>query len=134
MTEADAAATDRHLQKDGTPQRPTIAEIAWVCHEANRAYCQTIGDDSQPPWEEAPNWQRMSALKGVQFHIDHPDADAAASHNSWLEEKRADGWTYGQTKDPGRKQHPCFVPFEQLPMAQQRKDFLFRAIVHALYR
>ena len=37
--------------------------IARVCHEVNRAYCQALGDDSQPTWEEAPEWQRASARK-----------------------------------------------------------------------
>jgi hypothetical protein len=28
-------------------------QIARVAYEANRAYCRTIGDDSQKPWDEA---------------------------------------------------------------------------------
>ena len=31
-------------------------EIARIAHEANRAYCQSIGDDSQPNWAEAGLW------------------------------------------------------------------------------
>jgi len=27
--------------------------IAKVCHEANRAYCESIGDNSQLSWEDA---------------------------------------------------------------------------------
>lgn len=107
-------------------------EIARVCHEANRAYCATLGDTSQPPWEEAPEWQQKSALNGVTLHIKHPEAGPERSHESWLAEKVADGWVYGPTKNPDAKQHPCVVPFGDLPIEQQRKDFLFRAIVHAL--
>ena len=33
----------------------TEQEIARVCHEVNRAYCQAIGDNSQPTWEDARN-------------------------------------------------------------------------------
>ncbi len=33
--------------------------IAKVCHEANRAYCQTIGDNSQLAWEQAEEWQQI---------------------------------------------------------------------------
>lgn len=44
-----------------------IEQIARVCHEVNRAYCQALGDDSQPAWEDAPQWQRDSALLGVQL-------------------------------------------------------------------
>ena len=39
---------------------------------------------------------------------------------------------YGEEKDPERKVHPCMVPFNELPREQQAKDFIFRAVVHAL--
>lgn len=108
------------------------AQIAKVCHEANRAYCQTLGDDSQLPWEEAPEWQRSSAIKGVEFNLANPDAPASASHDSWLEVKRSEGWQYGPVKDVEKKLHPCFLPYDGLPLEQQRKDAVFKAIVGAL--
>ena len=109
-----------------------ISGIAQVCHEANRRYCLTIGDASQAPWEDAPAWQRESAVKGVEFNIANPDAPASASHDSWLAVKRADGWKFGAVKDAEKKEHPCFVPYEELPEEQKRKDALFKAIVGAL--
>jgi len=105
--------------------------IAAVCHEANRAYCLALGDVSQPEWIVAPAWQRESAIQGVLFHLDHPGALPSASHESWLAVKREDGWRYGATKDAIEKTHPCFVPFEALPLDQQKKDVLFSAIVNA---
>lgn len=107
-------------------------QIARVAHEVNRAYCQALGDDSQPAWECAPQWQRDSALLGVKLHIGNPDAGAQASHESWMAQKLAEGWEYGPTKDPEAKRHPCIVPFAALPVAQQAKDFIFRGVVHAL--
>ncbi len=109
----------------------TIHDVAALCHEANRTYCQILGDNSQLPWHEAPDWQRESAVDGVLFHLDHPEASDAASHESWLAQKRADGWEYGPEKDPAKKRHPCCVPFAELPVAQQVKDSLFKAVVHA---
>ena len=106
--------------------------IAQVCHEANRAYCVTIGDNSQLSWADAPEWQRNSAIAGVNFCIDNPDAPASANHESWLEVKRQEGWTYGPVKDAEKKEHPCFIPYEGLPVEQQKKDALFKAIVAAL--
>ena len=35
-----------------------IVQIAMVAHETNRAYCESIGDNSQPKWEDAPEWQK----------------------------------------------------------------------------
>jgi hypothetical protein len=109
-----------------------VEDIAKVCHEANRAYCQTLGDDSQLSWELAPDWQRESAIKGVQFNLANPTAPASASHDSWLAEKERDGWKYGPVKNADTKEHPCYVPYEQLPLEQRRKDHLFKAIVAAL--
>lgn len=110
----------------------TPVQIAEVCHEANRAYCLGLGDTSQPLWADAPDWQKDSAVNGVIFHLENPDAGDNASHENWLAEKRATGWKYGPVKDPDKKEHPCFVPFEDLPVEQQAKDRLFRSIVHAL--
>lgn len=109
-----------------------IAGIAIVCHEANRAYCATIGDHSQLPWEEAPQWQRDSAIKGVEFCLENPDAPPSANHESWLAAKEAEGWAYGEVKDVDAKLHPCFVPYDELPPEQKAKDYLFKAIVAGL--
>ena len=107
-------------------------QIARVRHEVNRAYCQALGDDSQPEYDKAPMWQRSSALNGVMLHLQRPDAGPEASHISWMHQKAREGWTYGKNKDPEAKTHPCMVPFEELPQHQQAKDFIFRAVVHAL--
>lgn len=107
-------------------------QIARVCHEVNRAYCASIGDHSQPSWEDAPEWQRKSATLGVLFTIDNPAAPPSASHESWLAEKAADGWKYGPVKNPDTKEHPCFVPYDELPVEQKTKDYLFQAVVRAL--
>ena len=107
-------------------------QIARVCHEVNRAFCQSIGDHSQPTWEDAPDWQKQSAINGVQFTIAHPEAKPSDSHESWLAEKREAGWKYGPVKDPDNREHPCFVPYDELPREQRSKDYLFQAVVRAL--
>lgn len=109
----------------------TINFIARVCHEVNKAYCEALGDRSQPAWEDAPEWQRASARMGVGLHVSG-DFGPEASHISWMQQKLDDGWKYGPVKDPEKKEHPCMVPFNQLPQEQQAKDFIFRAVVHAL--
>lgn len=107
------------------------SRIAQMAHEANAAYCAAIGDDSQLPWDDAPEWQRTSALAGVNFHIGAPDAGPSASHENWMVDKEAEGWKFGAVKDPDKKEHPCLVPFDELPTEQQAKDTLFRHVVHA---
>lgn len=114
----------------------SVTDIARICHEANRAYCSTLGDDSQPTWEEAPQWQKDSATKGVIFHqvslANGETPSPSASHDSWLKEKADAGWTYGPIKDADKKEHPCFVPYDQLPVEQRVKDYLFGAIAYCL--
>jgi hypothetical protein len=90
------------------------------------------GDYSQKHWNEAEEWQRESAIKGVQFKLENPDAKDDAQHNAWMKDKVDAGWIYGISKDAEKKTHPCIVPFEQLPLFQQKKDALFCAIVDAL--
>ena len=107
-----------------------VLVIARVAHEINRAYCASLGDTSQPAWEDAPEWQQQSAIAGVEMHLANPDATPEQSHESWLAQKVATGWVYGEVKDAEKKQHPCCVPYDQLPPEQKAKDYLFRAAVH----
>jgi hypothetical protein len=108
-----------------------IIGIARECHEANRAYCKLIGDDSQVPWEEAEQWQKDSAIKGVRYHLTTDNTTPADSHESWMKQKVEEGWVYGEVKDPIAKTHYCMVPYAELPEEQKRKDYIFWAIVQA---
>ena len=109
-----------------------IGILAKVCHEVNRAYCRSIGDNSQPAWDDAPDWQKESAINGVYFHMGNPGATPRDSHANWLREKEATGWKYGKVKDPEKKEHPCMVPYDGLPEDQKVKDALFTAIVNCV--
>lgn len=110
----------------------TIEQIAKVAHELNKAYCQSVGDHTQQEWDAAPEWQRQSSIKGVIFHILNPDASPSDSHDSWLNKKEEEGWSYGPVKNPEAKEHPCFVPYEELPTEQRSKYYIFRQTVHSL--
>lgn len=109
-----------------------VSVIAAIAHAINAAYCESLGDDSQKPWDEAPEWQKESAIAGVNFLIENPNAPVTATHDSWTEQKLADGWVYGEEKNEEAKTHPCLVPFEELPVEQKAKDYLFKATVAAL--
>lgn len=109
-----------------------IESIAKVAHETNAAFCRSVGDMSQPEWSDAPEWQKTSAINGVNFHINNPNAHESASHNAWYAEKELNGWVYGEVKDPEAKTHPCMVSFEDLPDYQKAKDFLFKQTVRSL--
>lgn len=106
-----------------------VVDIARLCHEANKAICETFGDMSQLSWDLAEQWQRDSAIKGVQFTIDNMNATPEDQHNAWMADKIVDGWCFGAEKDATKKTHPCIVAYDQLPPEQRVKDHVFRAIV-----
>lgn len=107
-----------------------LAACARAAHETNRAYCLALGDNSQPAWDEAPDWQRTSALNGVAGVLSGNTPEQ--SHESWLAEKRDTGWKYGPVKDPVKKEHPCFVPYAELPPEQKAKDSVYVSVVRAM--
>ena len=109
-----------------------VEQIAKVAHEMNRALCQAFGDDSQVPWEEAPEWQRSSAINNVEFHIINPSAGPEHSHNSWMTDKLNSGWKWGPIKDAEKKEHPSICAYQQLPPHEKAKDYLFCAVVNTL--
>jgi len=105
----------------------SIKDLAKICHEANKAYCESIGDNSQVSWDKAPDWQKESAIKGAEFHFEG-DMTPEQSHISWYRQKERDGWVYGPVKDVDKKTHPCMVSYNHLPEEQQQKDKIFKAI------
>lgn len=109
----------------------THEDIARVAHEANRAYQIAAGDPAPSPhWDDAPGWQRDSAIDGVAKALSGYTPEEL--HTSWCEHKRRDGWTYGDVKDAEAKTHPCLVPYHKLPDEQKVKDDLFSAVVNTL--
>lgn len=107
----------------------SIEDVARVCHEVNRQYCSRYGDNSQLPWVESPEWQKESSISGVKQVLLNPDITPAKSHENWMRDKLADGWTYGPVKDLVLKQHPCMVPYIDLDPVQREKDQLFISTV-----
>lgn len=110
----------------------STAQIAEVCHEANRAYCQQLGDFSSEPWDQSPDWLTESIIAGVSAVIENPGIEPSESHRRWLQRKKEEGWSYGPIKDPDKKEHPCFLTYSDMPNEQKVKDRLFINIVNAL--
>lgn len=114
-----------------------VPDIAKVCHEANRALTSIIGKAAgnvpvQPPWEEADEAMRESCANGVTFALLNPNASPKDQHTEWCRKMLASGWSYGEERSNLMKTHPALRPYEDLPLAQRKKDALFQAIVKAL--
>ena len=129
---SDALWTGSQEQWEALVEKNYLIGIAKVCHQANKAWCESEGDFSQKDWREAEQWQRDTMINGVKFRLENPDVPASAMHENWMKEKLSQGWVYGVVKDAEKKTHPCLVPFDQLPEFQQKKDQLSSAIVNAL--
>lgn len=106
----------------------SVEQIAKACHEVNRIWCETLGNTTQVSWEDAPDWQKQSAMNGVVFHLSN-STTPEQSHENWMKVKENEGWKYGPVKDVYKLEHPCMMPYKDLPKEQQVKDSLFKAIV-----
>lgn len=115
------------IRRSLTPEQKLV--IAQAAHEMNRIWCQSLGDTSQSPWNEAPEWQRNSALAGVEAICSGKVKEPHQSHDSWMAQKLREGWRYGPVKDTEKREHPCLLPFNDLPARQQVKDCLFLTTV-----
>lgn len=106
-----------------------IEACAQAAHEANRVWCIAQGDTTQPHWEAAPEWQKASAIQGVQVALS--GATPEQQHEAWSADKIRDGWKFGSIKDADKKEHPCLVPYGELPLHQRAKDAIYIAVVTA---
>lgn len=114
---------------ESKPLQLTLSDVARICHEANRAYRATQGDESRLSWEESPIALHLAVVQGVQNALKHPDLTPEQSHENWMTAYAANGWTYGETEDRVKKTHPCFLPWHELSEFHRRKDILFLSIV-----
>jgi len=107
----------------------TLTKIAYVVHEAIRAWQRVNGQAAAPAWEDA-TWERESTTEAVQYAL--AGSSPGAQHERWKKERQAQGWTYGPVKDEKAKTNPLLVPFEALPPVEIAKDHLIISITRAL--
>jgi RyR domain len=49
---------------------------------------------------------------------------AENAHELWAKQRMTDGWRLGPRRDDARKEHPCLVPYSELPEAERDYDRL----------
>jgi hypothetical protein len=54
---------------------------------------------------------------------------AEEQHHHWLRKRIADGWSWGETRDPETKKHPALCPWSELDEVQRFKSVLYRVTV-----
>jgi hypothetical protein len=47
---------------------------------------------------------------------------AENSHDQWARQRIKDGWKYGPRRDDAKKEHPCLIPYAELPESEKEYD------------
>ncbi|MBK7831265.1 MAG: Ryanodine receptor Ryr [Gemmatimonadetes bacterium] len=47
---------------------------------------------------------------------------AEHAHDLWALQRFADGWKVGPARNDARKQHPCLIPYAELPESEKEYD------------
>lgn len=111
-----------------------LESIASVAHEANRRYCQLVGDRVLPPWDQLDPQVRVGTTNGVRMMLTGTPVSPEESHAAWCREKVLAGWHPGDVTDDVAKTHKNLRAYSELPPEQKMKDHLFIAIVQTLLR
>lgn len=99
---------------------PLEREIANDCHRDIVVYKNNILKVDDYTSDAA------STLSGVRSYLRfNGTLIPKMQHDDWMASKVGMGWTYGDIKDPEKKTHPCLVPYEELPIEEQVKDYIF---------
>ncbi len=106
--------------------------VAELCHEVNKTYSRSLGERWHEPWADTDQELKDSAIAGVSYLAQTPDASAEDLHARWMTDRQAAGWQHGQTKSVERKEHPNLVAWWRLTPSQQAKDELFLTVVRTV--
>jgi len=96
------------------PVLMTDEQIAHVCYEANRAYCDAINDLVPTRWDDLADDLKQSAIRGVQFTLQNASTPQL-QHEAWRTERIAQGWVHGPVLDRAQKIHPNLIDYNDLP-------------------
>jgi len=110
----------------------TVRDIAKIAHEINKAFCESIGDNSHAEFDELSDEMKRGTIDGVRHHLSDSNLSPEASHEAWMKNKIDQGWVYGSEKDENKKTHPSLIPYNDLPTTEKSKDYLFRQVVRSL--
>ena len=63
--------------------------------------------------------EQIQLLKELEYLVEEM---AKNVHEVWSKTRIEQGWTYGEKRDDVLKQHPCLVPYEELPEEEKVYD------------
>ncbi len=65
------------------------------------------------------NTEQIQLPKELEYLVEEM---AKNVHEVWSKTRIEQGWTYGEKRDDVLKQHPCLVPYEELPEEEKVYD------------
>jgi len=72
--------------------------------------------------EYYPKPMDTSQVKLSQELLDLTELLARNTHEVWARQRVAEGWHHGPARNEAKKEHPCLVPYEQLPENERDYD------------
>lgn len=132
---ATAEAYERYMsgrKQQEERENKSFSHAAMIAHEVIRALQIAHNEEGIAlPWHEVSKDIQESCKIGVKRVYDNPDITVEELHDSWVQTKLEQGWTYGPVRDAELKQHHCLVPYDQLSAHDKSKDLLFLNTVKA---
>lgn len=107
----------------------SIADIARVCHEANRAFCIAKGDHTVSTWDMLPETVQLGIIDDVRYASTNPAVTPQQLHERWAERLVAEGWQRGAVHAPDLLESPDLVDYVELTDDAKSKQRLFCSIV-----
>lgn len=99
-----------------------------LVHNANAVLKSANGEKHEELADMDPA-RKESIRNAIKYALEN-DTSPEESHISWLEAQEKLGYVYGPVIDRVALQHPCMVPYNQLPEAQKTKDAMFVSIIN----
>ncbi len=95
-------------------------QIAEIIHSVSSLIPRPDGS-SVGSWADLPEKFKINATNAVIEIMNSHSKTAEELHNLWMQPLLDDGWVVGNY-NRDLKQHPCLVPFDQLPESEVLKD------------
>jgi DNA-binding response OmpR family regulator len=101
--------------------------LTYPIHQWSGFHGPTVGTgDTSPSGEDQMNYEPRpidtSEITLTPQILQLTEVLARNAHDIWARQRFADGWRYGQQRDDHSKEHPCLVPYEQLPESEKQYD------------
>jgi hypothetical protein len=108
------------LQAEARVHRFVLDDAAKIIHTAIHQLVTTMGDEF-PLWTALDGETRVAFTIQVRQRMEHADEPVERLHETWVDQRRRDGWRYGSKLDATEHTDPLMVPWKNLrPMNQAR--------------